>query len=103
MTAPDGLPTFIIPVGTQVVLRAARRVPGSSAVYPPGSVALVAEAPTSNRRPYVIRFLDGSTLRVKFHDLAVRSREVADELATPGRDVREFVVYRAVVGSRAFG
>jgi predicted nucleotidyltransferase len=99
----EPLPTFLIPVGTQVVLKVAKRVPGSNATKPAGSIGIVAEAPATNRRPYVIRFVDGVALRVKFADLAVRRREVADELVTPGEDMRRYVIFRVTVGSRAFG
>ena len=60
----DGLPvsTFIISVGTQVVLKAAKRVPGTTAVKAAGSIAEVLEAPASNDRPYLVRFVDGTTL-----------------------------------------
>lgn len=103
---PDQLsPSFLIPVGTQVVLRAAKRLPGSDVVQPAGSVAEVVAAPQSNDRPYQIRFLDGSTLRLKFGELLVRrvDRSVEALAATPGPDVAPFVVYRVTVGSRAFG
>jgi hypothetical protein len=59
------LPTFIISVGTQVVLKSAKRVPGTDIIKPVGSVAEVLEAPASNSRPYLIRFVDGVTMRVK--------------------------------------
>lgn len=98
----ERLPTFIIPVGTQVVLKSAKRVPDTDSVKPIGSVAEVLEAPASNSRPYRIRFVDGVTLRVKFAELVIRKREL-DELATPGPDLRQFVILRVAVGSRAFG
>src|SRR6516165_5429187 len=101
--ASNCLPTFIIPVGTQVVLKTAKRVPGGDRVLPAGSVAEVLEAPTNNARPYAVRFLDGTELRVKFGELSVRRREVDEELVTPGEDVSRYVVYRVAVGSRAFG
>jgi hypothetical protein len=63
----------------------------------------VLESPASNRRPYLIRFVDGVTLRARFGELAVRRRELEAELSTPGEDLRRFVVYRVAVGSRAFG
>jgi hypothetical protein len=105
-TKTDGhetLPTFLIPVGTQVVLKTAKQLPGSDATKPAGSIGIVAEAPVSNRRPYVVRFVDDVTLRVKFAELAVRRRELSDELTTPGEDMRKYVIYRVAVGSRAFG
>lgn len=95
--------SFLIPVGTQVVLKAARRLPGTETVKAAGSVAEVLETPANNQRPYLVRFLDGATLRVKFGELAVRRRELEDELATPGPDLRRYTVYLAAVGSRAFG
>src|SRR5271168_1045302 len=91
---PDRLPTFLISVGTQVVLKSAKRVPGTDLVKPVGSVAEVREAPVSNSRPYLIRFVDGVTLRVKFAELVIRKRALDEELATPGPDLRQFVILR---------
>jgi len=99
----DRLPTFIISVGTQVVLKSAKRVPGTDIIKPVGSVAEVLEAPASNSRPYLIRFVDGVSMRVKFAELVIRKRELDEELATPGPDLRQFVILRVAVGSRAFG
>jgi predicted nucleotidyltransferase len=99
----DALPTFIISVGTQVVLKTAKTVPGTDGVKPAGSVAEVLEAPASNNRPYLVRFVDGVTLRVKFGELSIRKHEVEQELATPGADLRRYVIYRVAAGSRAFG
>jgi uncharacterized protein len=99
----EPLPTFLIPVGTQVVLKTEKRLPGRESVKPAGSIAVVIEAPATNRRAYLIRFVDDVTLRVKFAELAIRRREVHDELITPGEDMRKYVIYRVAVGSRAFG
>lgn len=99
----DGLPSFIISVGTQVVLKSAKRVPNSDLVKPVGSVAEVLEAPATNSRSYRIRFVNGVTMRAKFAELVIRKRELAEELATPGPDLRQFVILRVAVGSQAFG
>jgi uncharacterized protein len=99
-------PNFIIPVGTQVVLRYDRRVPGTDNVKPAGTVAEVVESPDSNDRPYLVQFLDGASFRLKFGELLVRRRDHSVEenaIATAGPDVSVFVVYRVMVGSRAFG
>src|SRR2546425_12309156 len=87
------LPTFIIPPGTQVVLKAAKKIPRTDHSKPAGSVGEVVESPASNRFSYVVRFADGVKLRSKFAELAIRRREDADELAergelltTPGED-----------------
>lgn len=95
---------FILPVGTQVVLRFAHRRPHAPDPKPPGSVGVVVEAPASNDRAYLVRFLDGEELQVKFGELLVRRSDHSVELiATPGPDVTPFVVLRVLLGSRAFG
>jgi predicted nucleotidyltransferase len=99
-------PNFIIPPGSQVVLRYERRVPGTDSVKPAGAVAEVVESPASNDRPYLVRFLDGASFRLKFGELLVRRGDHTVEgaaTATAGPDVSPFVVYRVTVGSRAFG
>ncbi len=96
--------TFLISVGTQVVLRFPHPIPGANAFKPKGSVGEVVESPTDNSRAYLVRFLDGSELRVKFGELLVRRADHSvEESATPGPDVRPFVIYQVLVGSRAFG
>ena len=97
-------PNFLIPPGTQVVLRYDRHVPGPTEVKPAGTVAEVVESPQTNDRPYLVRFLDGVSFRLKFGELLVRRGDhTVEATATPGPDVSAFVVYRVMVGSRAFG
>lgn len=97
-------PNFIIPVGSQVVLRYSRRVPGTDDEKPGGTVGEVIEAPDSNDRPYHVRFLDGTSFRLKFGELLVRRGDHSVEATgTAGPDVSQFVIYRVLVGSRAFG
>lgn len=97
-------PNFVIPPGTQVVLRYARRIPGTTVEKPAGSVAEVIEAPDSNDRPYLVRLIDGTEFRLKFGELlARRGDHSVERTGTPGPDVSRFVVYRVLVGSRAFG
>jgi len=97
-------PNFLIPPGSQVVLRFDRRAPGTDTVKPAGSVAEVVEAPESNDRPYLVRFLDGTAFRLKFGELLVRRGDHSVEAtATAGPDVSPFVVLRVLLGSRAFG
>ncbi|MCE9567233.1 MAG: nucleotidyltransferase domain-containing protein [Planctomycetes bacterium] len=97
-------PNFLIPVGTQIVLRYDRRVPGTDIEKPAGTVGEVIDAPDSNDRGYLVRFLDGTEFRLKFGELLVRRVDHSVEATgTPGPDVSAFVVYRVMVGSRAFG
>ena len=61
-------PNFVIPPGTQVVLRYDRHVPGTTDVKPAGTVAEVVESPATNDRPYLV--LDGPSLTAQFIDSA---------------------------------
>ncbi|OWK39140.1 hypothetical protein [Fimbriiglobus ruber] len=91
-------PSFLIPVGTQVVLQRPLRVPGTDESKLAGSVGEVVAAPDDNARPYLIRFVDGIELRVKFPELLVRRTDRAvEQTITPGPDVEPFVVYRVLV------
>src|SRR5437763_7101533 len=93
-----------MPPGTQVVLRYDRHVPVTADVKPAGTVGVVVESPQTNDRPYLVRFLDGVSFRLKFGELLVRRGDhTVEATATPGPDVSAFVVYRVTVGSRAFG
>src|SRR5262245_32908815 len=96
------LPDFRISAGTQVVLKVDKALPDGS-VRPRGSVGLVVESPADNARPYRVRFADGAEVAAFFAELALRRKEVDDELARAGVDLRPYVVYRVRVGSHAFG
>lgn len=96
------LPTFLISPGTQVVLKVDRSLPDGS-IRQRGSVAVVQESPTDNQDPYTLRFADGQTIQAYFRELAIRRKEVEDQLARPELDLRPWIIYRCQVGSRAFG
>ena len=97
------LPGFVISAGTQVVLKVAKVLAGGQHVKPPGSVGVVLESPPDNRQPYIVRFADGQTVEAHFHELALRRREVEDELGEVKEDLRPYLIYRCQVGSKAFG
>jgi hypothetical protein len=82
------LPGFVISAGTQVVLKVAKPLPSGQQFKPTGSVGLVLESPPDNRHPYVVRFADGETVTAHFHELALRRREVEDELGEVREDLR---------------
>lgn len=109
MSVPDDhsfrklLPGFVISAGTQVVLKVAKPVPDSERLKPSGSVGVVLQSPPNNREPYLVRFADGETVTASFEELALRRREVEDELGEVTDDLRPWIIYRCQVGSKAFG
>ena len=97
------LPGFVISAGTQVVLKVAKSLPEGERFKPAGSVGVVLKSPPNNREPYLVHFTDGCTVAAEFHELALRRREVEDELGEVGDDLRPWIIYRCQVGSKAFG
>ncbi|MCD4726659.1 MAG: nucleotidyltransferase domain-containing protein [Pirellulales bacterium] len=97
------LPTFVISAGTQVVLKVAKALAGGGQFKPAGSVGVVLQSPPDNQQPYLVRFTDGETVEAFFHELALRRREVEDELGQITEDLRPWIIYRCQVGSKAYG
>jgi hypothetical protein len=97
------LPGFVISAGTQVVLKVAKVLADAQQFKPSGSVGVVLESPTHNQLPYLIRFADGQMVQAFFDELALRRREVEDELGEVTEDLRPWIIYRCQVGSKAFG
>jgi predicted nucleotidyltransferase len=96
------LPTFLISRGTQVVLKVDKLLPDGT-TRQQGSVAVVQESPPDNQHAYTLRFADGQTVKAYFRELAIRRKEIEDQLALTGEDLRPWIIYRCQVGSRAFG
>ncbi len=105
-------PHYVIPIGTQVVLKkdlpvmgAVFESDGTHAIRKSGTVGVIAEAPLVNEYPYLVRFSDGHSARAKKLDLAVR-RTGAPEDALPNRETvlfEKYVIYKVRMGSKAFG
>ncbi|MBV9496397.1 MAG: nucleotidyltransferase domain-containing protein [Acidobacteria bacterium] len=97
---------LIVPPGTRVVAEAEVAVLETGATLPAGAVGVIVRAPADGAQAYRIRFPDGaeaSLLRAEFRILkSVRESAVGD--GEPAEeDLLRFVIYRCVVGSRAFG
>lgn len=105
-------PNFMIPKGTQVVLKKELQVTGSAKapdgtpIYKKaGSVGEVIEAPMTNEYPYLVGFADGLSVAAKRLDLVIR-RSDAPEDELPAREMSAYtpyVIYKVRVGSKCFG
>lgn len=96
------MPSFLISPGTQVVLKVDKPL-ADGTVRQRGSVAVVAESPADNQYAYTLRFADGQTVKAYFRELAIRRKEIEDQLALTEEDLRPWIIYRCQVGSHAFG
>jgi predicted nucleotidyltransferase len=101
-------PSLIYSVGTQVV--ALRNVVASCGrvVHPRGSVGVIVRAPGDLQHSYRVRFLDGLEEALRHEELVMlahwKEGSIGDAAITAARhDLFERVIFRCVVGSRAFG
>ena len=101
-------PNLIYSVGTQVV--ALKQVQGSNgeAVHPSGAVGVIVRSPSDRQHSYRIRFVDGFEAALHHDNLMLLAEykqgainDSEQVLSTHGLFDR--VIYRCVVGSRAFG
>jgi len=93
-------PLRILPVGTQVVL--------GDATGRAGAVGVILRAPVDHLHAYRIRLVDGEVVHCRRRDLSILKHFKRDRLDGSGSSPSDFelesrVIYRCVVGSRAFG
>ena len=93
--------------GTQVVSLAEVRGTNNSLVHPRGAVGVVTRTPSGEQNQFLVRFPDGFETSLAREQLEVlkhfKDRLPGPESDTPGFDLEELVIYRCVVGSRAYG
>jgi len=101
-------PNLIYSVGTQVV--ALKEVVGEAGrlLHPRGAVGVVVKAPSDLEHVYRVRFADGVEETFKGQELMqlaqYKEGEIGDPQINAARsNLYERVIYRCVVGSRAFG
>lgn len=93
--------------GTQVVSLVEVRGAHQSLVHPRGAVGVVTRTPAGVlETQFLVRFPDGfeaSLNREQFEVLKHFKDRLPNAEAPPGFELEEFVIYRCVVGSRAYG
>ncbi len=100
---------FIVPEGTQVVTRVERKLKQRPSPIPIGSVGVIERSPLDNFHSYRVRFPDGSAVSYRRTQFSIRRRRYQDDLAGAARILSDFdvyeeqIVYRCVVGSKAYG
>ncbi|HYE75665.1 MAG TPA: nucleotidyltransferase domain-containing protein [Blastocatellia bacterium] len=99
---------LILPVGTQVVSRVEVKAPDGKTCVPVGAVGVIVKAPTDNEHSYRVKFVDGFEAALKRNELTIRKAYQQnaiqpDEVQNDDARFYEYVIYRCIVGSRAFG
>jgi len=92
--------------GTQVVSLVEVRGTNNSLVHPRGAVGIVTRTPTGDQDQFLVRFPDGFEASLTRDHLDVlkhfKDRLPGAEI-TSGFELEQFIIYRCVVGSRAYG
>lgn len=101
-------PNLIYSPGTQVVALTAILGPEGQILHPRGAVGVVVRSPGESEPGYRVRFLDGVEATLATREVAMLARfkegEIGDAEAAAGpSDLYDRVIYRCVIGSRAYG
>ncbi len=99
-------PPLTIPAGTQVVARVAVRDEAGVELAPAGAVGIVVAAPDRVEGAYVVRLPDGRELALRRKQLSIRKAHQREGVLPPAPEpdsLRPYIIYRCVVGSRAYG
>ncbi|MEZ4867523.1 MAG: nucleotidyltransferase domain-containing protein [Caldilineaceae bacterium] len=99
-------PNLIIPVGTQVVTSVEITKSNGDLAFMRGAVGVVVSAPTHRTQSYRVRLIDGTEAALNRSDFVIRNhftdpQAPSDPLAD--YDLNDYVIYRCIVGSRAYG
>ena len=108
---PEPNSNLILPVGTQVVALAEARGSDGNPVHPRGAVGVVVQAPADYWHSYRVRFPDGFECAFRRQELSVLAHHKSGGVIGAGGvgdplveySLYQHVIYRCVVGSRAYG
>ena len=95
-----------MPLGTQIVTRVDTHTPEGAVLQMAGAVAVILQMPVNSTGAYRVRFPDGEETSLTRNEFQVRkelARTIGTVLGTAHSDLYQFVIYRCVVGSRAYG
>lgn len=96
----------IVPLGTQIVTRVDTHTPEGNLLQMAGAVAVILQMPSDVDGEYRVRFPDGAETSLKRAHFQVRkelARAIGTVWGTSQADLYRFVIYRCIVGSRAYG
>jgi predicted nucleotidyltransferase len=101
-------PNLIYSAGTQVVALRNITAEGGRIVHPRGSVGVIVRSPADLSHTYRVRFLDGIEEPLRREDIVMLAQykegEIGDSQVTADQhDLFGRVIYRCIVGSRAYG
>ena len=100
-------PVLIVPFGTQIVLLNDVKVLNENRFQPKGAVGVISGLPSDAFHAYKIRFPDGCEAMANRKEFSIKKHFQNEQsgIASQLEDFRlfDYVIYRCVVGSRAYG
>lgn len=104
-------PHLILPAGTQIVTLVECRGQGGEALRRKGTVGKIIKSPSDSKHAYLIQFPDGGQIGLHRQEIAIRKqvqslnfdRPQATQGLADDSDLNQYIIYRCVVGSRAYG
>lgn len=99
---------LVLPVGTQVVSRVELTSTGTRPRCLRGAVRTIVQSPTDNSHTYRIQLPDGGYVRLKRQEFSIRKHFQSEGLQAQNTVLEDYnlhatVIFRCVVGSRAYG
>lgn len=108
MTHPHDNPRWLVPLGTQVVLRRPLRDAPDGLVEPAGAVGLIIRCPADPDHAYRVRLVTGGEVSLRRGEFDLLREHQRAGLSQPGLTLRDYaldryIIYRCVIGSQAYG
>jgi uncharacterized protein len=107
MLEAQGQFNLILPVGTQVVSRIEITRATGDVMCLKGAVGTIVYSPTDNSHAYQVQLPNGAIVTLKRHELSIRKQfqkaSWQPEVALTEQSLDDYVIYRCIVGSRAYG
>lgn len=99
---------LILPPGTRIVTRNEANRIGGGELIPEGAVAVIIESPSDAKHAYKVRFNDGAEAMLRRSEFSILKEFKGEGMETTARGSdfdcwKDFIIYRCVVGSQAFG
>lgn len=96
---------LILPPGTRVTASSEVRIAETGAALPAGAVGVIVRSPGDATHAYRVRFPDGAEASLRRTEFRILKSVRESGVGEFDREIdwSEFIIYRCVVGSRAFG
>ena len=94
-----------IHAGTQIVTKVGVHGSNNALVHPRGAVGIVTRTPCGHEQHFLVRFPDGFEASLLRDELEVLKlfKDRLDPVGARDFDLEDHIIYRCIVGSRAYG